>query len=759
MLPGKRQAVRSGLLHGQRAALKGPACVAHAHKTQLVTNDGTLQPRRNVPPGQVGAVDLLVPGLAATGHGLPVVSASKQVQIPNLRLARHKQLQSARQEHLAVVLAQSAVIGGVHLVIQVLLAVQALDQPSAGYHQVNQRLDALHRQQPLEIQKRDAVVAAQHVYRADALVPFFLGPPGQIFAGMVFDGINDQPRQEEVIGHVALPGQGAVCAFGIAGVDFRQEGQPQRLSHAVNLLQQVPGFRLVHEVAPSRLLGSVGEGIQPDDGRTIASQLFQCFTIILPHQGRFQVEIHLPQVTAAGFYRLHRSLAAAFKTGEVGPGRPFARLYRRIDSSGQPVCLCILQAAGRHQILRVKHRIAHLLIEGVPVRPLAAIGHANHQDGQARLAEEHVLNQCRVWLDVSLRRHLALSRPEAVPVDKEVTVGRFIAPRQQILKLRAEHGKVIEHKVQLQIQPKLAHTLKTALIGQQAVEIVTGHGKAAVQIAVEQAGQDVKRPKCPPAFGTGQKVRLRRQVAAQAIRISIEHHALIHRGSSSRLRHQAGILLIGHDLAGLGKNQFGLVSLRLEHLLFQLQHHGGKGAVRAAIAVARLAVSQGFRGCAVEQYGNIDALIPVGIAVRPLDHQHAFAGHIHCVIPQLGGRAAHSLEVQRGRALFEIAHDMADLVKVDFLLCTQISAQGVSARLLVDSQPGIMAYVRERGVAVLGPELPERLRLFRAVHPIGNQPFQPAVMKHTATLGVILFRVAAGVVVPRQGIRPYSLGV
>ena len=145
--------------------------------------------------------------------------------------------------------------------------------------------------------------------------------------------------------------------------------------------------------------------------------------------------------------------------------------------------------------------------------------------------------------------------------------------------------------------------------------------------------------------------------------------------------------------------------------------------------------------------------------MRPLDHQHAFAGHVHCVIPQLGGRAAHSLEVQRGRALLEIAHDMADLVKVDFLLRAQISAQGISARLLVNSQPGVAAYVRGRGVAVLGPKLPERLRLFRAVHAIGNQPFQPAVMKHTATLGVILFRVAAGVVVPRQGIRPYALGV
>ena len=40
------------------------------------------------------------------------------------------------------------------------------------------------------------------------------------------------------------------------------------------------------------------------------------------------------------------------------------------------------------------------------------------------------------------------------------------------------------------------------------------------------------------------------------------------------------------------------------------------------------------------------------------------------------GVRPHSLEVQRGRALLEIAHDMADLVKVDFLLRAQIFRAG-----------------------------------------------------------------------------------
>ena len=164
-----------------------------------------------------------MPGLAAAGHGLQVVLPGKQVQVPHLRLARHEQLQGARQKHLAVILAQGAVIGSVHLVVHILLPMQALDHSSARYHQVDQRLDALHRQQPLEIQKRDAVVAAQHVHRADFLVPYLLRPAGQEVAGMIFDGVDHQARQEEVIGHVTFPGERTVGVLGVAGVNLRQE--------------------------------------------------------------------------------------------------------------------------------------------------------------------------------------------------------------------------------------------------------------------------------------------------------------------------------------------------------------------------------------------------------------------------------------------------------------------------------------------------------------------------------------------------------
>ena len=75
--------------------------------------------------------------------------------------------------------------------------------------------------------------------------------------------------------------------------------------------------------------------------------------------------------------------------------------------------------------------------------------------------------------------HFAFPCPEGVPVDEKVTIGR-IGVVQQILELRAEHRSVVEHKVQLQVQPQLLQSVQVFPAGIGIAEGVIDHRKAAV---------------------------------------------------------------------------------------------------------------------------------------------------------------------------------------------------------------------------------------------------------------------------------------
>lgn len=47
-------------------------------------------------------------------------------------------------------------------------------------------------------------MAAQHIYGVDLMIAQFISPSGQVAAILIFNGIQHQPRQEEIIGHVAF---------------------------------------------------------------------------------------------------------------------------------------------------------------------------------------------------------------------------------------------------------------------------------------------------------------------------------------------------------------------------------------------------------------------------------------------------------------------------------------------------------------------------------------------------------------------------
>ncbi len=165
---------------------------------------GCSRPASTSARREVGAVDLLVPAGPGLGHRVVVVGAGEQVEVPHLRLAGHEQVDRAGQQHPGVGLPQRRVERRVDLVVDVLRAVQVLDVPATALDRLDEALDALVVEQALEVQQRDAVVAAQHRHGADALVEH-LGDPALEDRGVVaLEGVDDQSRQEEVVGHEAL---------------------------------------------------------------------------------------------------------------------------------------------------------------------------------------------------------------------------------------------------------------------------------------------------------------------------------------------------------------------------------------------------------------------------------------------------------------------------------------------------------------------------------------------------------------------------
>ena len=174
-----------------------------------------------------------------------VVFAAEQVEVPDLGLGRHEQLDCTRQQHFGIVFAQCAVIGRIDLIVHVLCAVQILDITAAGDNGFNQTLDALVRDQTLEVKQRDTVMTAQHVDDLEVLVQNFLCPVLEILAVAGLQRIDQQAGEEEVVGHIALAAHGLLNSLAVAGVNFGQKGQTVFVRQTTDALQNVPGAGLV----------------------------------------------------------------------------------------------------------------------------------------------------------------------------------------------------------------------------------------------------------------------------------------------------------------------------------------------------------------------------------------------------------------------------------------------------------------------------------------------------------------------------------
>ena len=76
---------------------------------------------------------------------------------------------------------------------------QIFHHTAARYNSSDQALNTLLRQQSFQIQQRNAIMAAQHIYGVDLMIAQFISPSGQVTAILIFNGIQHQPRQEEII--------------------------------------------------------------------------------------------------------------------------------------------------------------------------------------------------------------------------------------------------------------------------------------------------------------------------------------------------------------------------------------------------------------------------------------------------------------------------------------------------------------------------------------------------------------------------------
>ena len=122
----------------------------------------------------------------------------------------------------------------------------------------------------------------------------------------------------------------------------------------------------------------------------------------------------------------------------------------------------------------------HLLVEGVPIGALGAVGKLHHQHGQAGLAEEHVLDVLLPGDQDALFVQVAAAFPELVPVDEEILIGRGVPFFHQVLELRGLDGQVVQDEVQLQVDAHGLERFQVLLFGNDPVDAVVDDGEAPV---------------------------------------------------------------------------------------------------------------------------------------------------------------------------------------------------------------------------------------------------------------------------------------
>ncbi len=220
------------------------------------------------------------------------------------------------------------------------------------------------------------------------------------------DRVDHEPGKEEVVDGVIPLRQLLVNRCAVFGVDLGEEDQPVVVGDRAKPVEVVPRPGPVEEVDPADLLVEVSEGVEPQDLGAERRQLVERLAVEVPDRLGPCVEVHLTEIG---------SLA--------------------VDD-------------------------VDLLVEGVPVEAIGAVGEANLEDGQTGFAHEQLVEVLGRRDHVAVIVEFAFALPELVPVDEEVGELGVVTVRQHVLELWRSHREMVEHEVELQQDAELVEGLE-----------------------------------------------------------------------------------------------------------------------------------------------------------------------------------------------------------------------------------------------------------------------------------------------------------
>ena len=182
--------------------------------------------------------------------------------------------------------------------------------------------------------------------------------------------------------------------------------------------------------------------------------------VIVPDQGRADIQVHLPQIFPAALQIIPYRPAKGLQRAKVHFRRGLPGIQCPIDSRRKAKGLPILGVGRLHQVLGIHMVVVNALIEGIPVGDLPAVREAHHEDWQPRLAEEHVPDQGGIRLNIALSRHFTVALPKAIPVDEKVPEGGIVTVFQNILKFLGQYGGVVQNEIQGQVDIQILQVLQ-----------------------------------------------------------------------------------------------------------------------------------------------------------------------------------------------------------------------------------------------------------------------------------------------------------
>ena len=205
--PGQPQLMRLGLgdlAVGVEAERAGQV-LRNRSSSSWLTHDRLLQPCRDVVEARLVRLISLCPPEPALSTAAWSFLPANRSRYQTCGLPGMNSWIARASSRLAFALAQRAEVGRVHLVVDVLLAVQVLDVAAAALDGLDQR--ARSRSSASRPLRSSSGMPSWQPSMLTVRIPLVTSSPIQRFsveASAPLEGVDQQPGQEEVVGHEAL---------------------------------------------------------------------------------------------------------------------------------------------------------------------------------------------------------------------------------------------------------------------------------------------------------------------------------------------------------------------------------------------------------------------------------------------------------------------------------------------------------------------------------------------------------------------------